>query len=106
MHEKVRYNGGYAPLGRVHDVSDEPRDKNGKWTSGVIGRYTTESDVNDSNKLRVDDLKKIKPEEFYKYEYLSKNNQEWVQLKKTDSPVRLREYGYEIRLKELYRYTL
>lgn len=48
---------------------------------------------------------KIDIKHYYKYEYFSKVKGIWVTLKKTDCPEMLMKYNYEIRLKEIYRYT-
>ena len=80
----------------------------GKMKRGgeVIGKYTTEKNADSKNRYNKEEIKKITPDKFYKYEYFSKNENDWVDVKKTDSLVSLLNYDYDIRLKENYRYIM
>jgi hypothetical protein len=72
----------------------------------TIGKYSNEPNVPRNNRLTDSDLSKLNPSEFYKYEVKSKLDNNWHDLKKTEHPLSLSKYGYHIRLKEQYRYTL
>ena len=73
---------------------------------GYIGKWTTSKIANASNKLTATDIKNITPDKFYKYEYYSKLDKVWVDLKKGDYPYSLFQSGYEIQLKEPYRFSM
>ncbi len=93
---------------------DQPRDELGRFTFGdgadnsaeaIRNAASDKPKYNPTGKLSVEKIKKIKPEHFYKYEYLSKSDNMYKPLKPTDNPMSLHKSGYEIREKELYRYT-
>ena len=72
----------------------------------IIGKYTTENKATSKNRYTKEEIKKITPDKYYKYEYFSKYLNDWVDVKKTDSLLSLLNTGYDIRLKEDYRYVL
>lgn len=86
---------------------NQERDDKGMWTSGDAGDAIKDAASDKKRKkFKLSDVEKIKPEQFYKYEYLSKIHNQWVPLKKTDSAVSLYKSGYDIKTKDLYTYTL
>ena len=98
-----KYKGGKEVESGYVEISErQPKMNDG----GYIGKWTTNEKVHSNNKLTLSDLKKITPDKFYKYEYFSKTDKVWKDIQKTDYPYDLVQNGYEIQLKEPYRYSM
>lgn len=97
IEKEIEKKYGEKPTGWKHKM---------KTGGDVIGKYTTDKNVSSKNKLTKSDVEKIKPEQYYKYEYFSKTNEKWQDVKQTDRPASLLKNGYDVRLKEIYRYVM